>query len=109
MNLKAVFPVPVCFHSNKQLARTTPPDKIWTILETCKTYHYLTSISWRQALFVLLLMEPDINPTDAQLDMITEILIIENVSCNWKSPQYERKTCKQINVGVVQILIKKDV
>ena len=33
-------------------------------------------------LFVLLLMEPDINPIDTQVDMITEILKIENVSCN---------------------------
>ena len=52
-------------------------------------------------------MEPDINPIDTQLDMITEILKIENVSCNLKSPQYESKTCKQINAGVAQILIKK--
>ena len=52
-------------------------------------------------------MEPDINPIDTQSDMITEILEIENVSCNGKSPQYESKTCKQINERVVQIFTKK--
>ena len=50
-------------------------------------------------------MGPDINPIDTQLGVITEILEIMNVSCNWDSPQYEGKTCKQSNVGVVQIFI----
>ena len=49
-------------------------------------------------------MEPDINPIDTQLDMI---LKIEYVSCNSKSPQYESKTCKKSNGGVVQILTNK--
>ena len=52
-------------------------------------------------------MGPDINPRDTQLGMITEILKIVNASCNWDSPQYEGKTCKQSNVGVVQIFISK--
>ena len=52
-------------------------------------------------------MVPDINPIDTQLGVITEILKIMNVSCNWDSPQYEGKTCKQSNVGVVQIFISK--
>ena len=37
----------------------------------------------------------------------TENLKIVNASCNWDSPQYELKTCKQSNVGVVQIFISK--
>ena len=77
------------------------------ILNSYTTYDYLTSISWKHVLFVLLLMEPDINPIDTQLGVITEILEIMNVSCNWDSPQYEGKTCKQSNVGVVQIFISK--
>ena len=77
------------------------------ILNSYTTYDYLTSISWKHALFVSLLMGPDINPIDTQLGVITEILEIMNVSCNWDSPQYEGKTCKQSNVGVVQIFISK--
>ena len=50
-------------------------------------------------------MGPHINPIDTQVDMITEILKIVNVSCNWDSPQYERKMCKQSNAGVVQIIV----
>ena len=46
-----------------------------------------------------------ISPIDTQVDMITEILKIVNVSCNWDSPLYERKMCKQSNAGVVQILV----
>ena len=52
-------------------------------------------------------MVPDINPIDTQLGVITEILKIMNVSCNWDSPQYEGKTCKQSNVGVVQTFKSK--
>ena len=77
------------------------------ILNSYTTYDYLTSISWKHVLFVSLLMEPDINPIDTQLGVITEILEIMNVSCNWDSPQYEGKTCKQSNVGVVQTFISK--
>ena len=73
------------------------------LLDTFKTYHYLTSIICKN----VLLMEPDINSIDTQLGMITEILEYGNVSCNWKSPQYESKTCKETNEGVVQILTKK--
>ena len=65
------------------------------ILNSYTTYDYLTSISWKHVLFVSLLVGPDINPIDTQLDLITEILEIMNVSCNWDSPQYEGKTCKQ--------------
>ena len=43
------------------------------ILNSCKTYHYLTSISWKHVLFVSLLMGPDINPIDTQLGMILRI------------------------------------
>ena len=52
-------------------------------------------------------MGPDINPIDTQLGMITEILKILNAICNCDSLQYEGKTCKQSNVGVVQIFISK--